>query len=160
MENEPTTPKGFLGFMSTVPGVLTAVAAVLTGLGTVYVGVHNAGAGGAQPQPTPPAATTTVTAGPRPAPEPSVDPRSVRVSAGSGLPSDDPAARLLGRCAQGDEGACLEILDTLATECYDGDGLSCDVLSAVSPVGSDYEAFGATCGARVSTQYAGRCSEL
>jgi hypothetical protein len=159
MGNEQSTPKGFLGFMSTVPGVLTAAAAVLTALGTVFIGVQNAGSGAAQP-PAPPATTITVTPTTRPASESSVDPHSVRASAGSRLPSDDPATRLLSRCAQGDEEACLEILDTLATECYDGDGLSCDVLYEVSPVGSDYEAFGATCGARFSTQYADRCSEL
>jgi hypothetical protein len=158
MENEQVTPKGFLGFMSTVPGVLTAVAAVLTALGSVYVGVHNAGQGGAQP--TSPATTISVTPSARPQPESTVDPRSVRVDAGSGLQGDDPAARLLSRCAQGDEDACLEILDTLANECYDGDGLSCDVLFEVSPIGSDYEAFGATCGGRFPTQYSGRCSEL
>jgi hypothetical protein len=160
MGNEQTTPKGFLGFMSTVPGVLTAAAAVLTALGTIYLGVQNAGSGGAQPLPTPPPTTITVTPTTQPAPEPSVDPRSVRVSAGSSLPSDDPAAPLLSRCAQGDEEACLEILDTLANQCYDGDGLSCDVLYEISPIESDYEAFGATCGARFSLQYAGRCSEL
>lgn len=159
MENEQDTPKGFLGFMTTVPGLLTAVAAILTALGTAYVGVLNAGSGGAQPLPTPPPTTITVTPTARPEPESSVDPRSVRVDAGSRLPSDDPGVRLLNRCAQGDENACLEILDTLTNECYDGDGLSCDVLYQVSPVGSDYEAFGATCGARLSTQYAGRCSE-
>lgn len=160
MENEPDMPKGVLGFMSTIPGVLTAVAAVLTALGTVYVGVQNAGSVGGQPLPTPPPTTITVSPTARPEPEASVDPRSVRASAGSSLPSDDPAARLLGRCAQGDEAACLQILDTLANDCYDGDGRSCDVLFEVSPVGSDYEGFGATCGARVSPQYAGRCSEL
>jgi hypothetical protein len=160
MENEQTTPKGFLGFMSTVPGVLTAAAAVLTALGTLYVGVQNAGQDGAQPPPTPPTTIITVPPTTRPAPEPSVDPGSVRATAGPRLPSDDPAARLLSRCALGDEEACLEILDTLANECYNGDGLSCDILYEVSPVGSDYEAFGATCGARFSTQYADRCNEL
>lgn len=160
MENERNQPSGFLGFMSTVPGILTAVAAVLTALGTVYVGVQNNASNGAQPLPTPPPTTITVTPTARPGADSSVDPSSVRVGAGSNLPSDDPAARLLSRCAQGEEDACLQILDILANECYDGDGLSCDVLFQLSPVGSDYEAFGATCGARFSTQYAGRCNEL
>jgi hypothetical protein len=159
MGDEQTVPKGFLGFMTTVPGVLTAAAAVLTALGSVYVGVHNAGSA-APPQPTPTTATVTVQPTGRPAPESSVDPRSMRVAAGSSLPSDDPAEQLINRCAQGDEAACVEILDTFADACDKGNFLICDVLYEVSPIGSDYEAFGATCGARFSTQYADRCREL
>lgn len=159
MGDEQTTPKGFLGFMTTVPGVLTAFAAVVTAVTGLFIGMHNAGSGG-QPQPTPAATTITVQPTAPPTTESSVDPRSVRVAAGSSLPSDDPAQRVLEQCARGDEQACLQILDMLADECYGGDGLSCDVLYEVSPIGSDYEAFGATCGARFGTQYADRCREL
>ncbi len=39
-------------------------------------------------------------------------------------------------------------LDLLYDECEAGDLLACDYLYDVSPVGSAYEAFGATCGGR------------
>lgn len=37
-------------------------------------------------------------------------------------------------------------LDELWLECSDGDGASCDLMYQISPVGSDYEAYGWTCG--------------
>ena len=75
---------GFLGFLGTIPGILTAVAGVITSLATPY--------------------------------------------------------------------------GVLVEDCYYGDPYSCDVRYEISPVGSGYEAYGATCGGLVVWQY-GRCSE-
>jgi hypothetical protein len=53
------------------------------------------------------------------------------------------------------------LLDTLSWECYDGYALSCDLLYWVSPIGSDYEWYGGTCGEWFADlSFAGRCSEL
>ena len=51
-----------------------------------------------------------------------------------------------------------ELLDELSQGCADGDLVACDALYELSPQGSDYEAFGATCGGRVSQDYADECS--
>ena len=54
--------------------------------------------------------------------------------------------------------ACLVLLDQLADECAGGFGVSCDALFWVSPIGSEYELFGATCGYRFDESYAGSCA--
>jgi len=40
-------------------------------------------------------------------------------------------------------------LNSLAQSCFDGDMGACDELFRVSPVGSEYESYGNTCGGRV-----------
>lgn len=42
-------------------------------------------------------------------------------------------------------------LDALAGQCYAGDLLDCDLLYAAADTGSQYEAYGATCGRRIET---------
>ncbi len=69
------------------------------------------------------------------------DPTAAPVSQSAGDPAD--------ACAAGDPSACAALLDDLASGCYGGDGLSCDVLYELSPYGSIYEDYGATCGYRV-----------
>ncbi len=49
-----------------------------------------------------------------------------------------------GRESLGDD----PYLDSLWAGCDGGDGFACDALASSAPVGSDYELFGATCGAR------------
>lgn len=61
-------------------------------------------------------------------------------------------------CGQGDVDACARVLEVLAEECSDGDGLSCDVIYEVSEADSELEWFGATCGYRFDTDlYADSC---
>jgi hypothetical protein len=48
-----------------------------------------------------------------------------------------------------------EALDALADDCFDGDFSACDQLFFDSPVGSDYEAYGDSCGGR--NEPAGLC---
>ena len=68
---------------------------------------------------------------------------------------------LVNDCAAGDASACADLLDGLAVECNQGFGLSCDVLYQASPVGSEYEFYGATCGGRLADDsFAGQCASL
>ena len=50
--------------------------------------------------------------------------------------------------------------DDLAQECYQGDMEACDDLYLGTPVGSEYEAYGDTCGARVSDSHGYYCVDL
>lgn len=98
---------GFLGFLGTIPGILTAFAGVITALASlVYIA----------------SLTSSPTEVP-PSPDSSVD------------------------------------VTELYTNCANGDMYSCDDLYVISPAGSNYEAFGATCGGRFEWQD-GWCSEL
>jgi hypothetical protein len=160
------------GFLTTVPGILTGVAGIMTGLAAlyaVYVGSRPA-------EQTPPAQPTPVsTSAPaqptpevptQPTPEvpASVDVGSVATQANS-VPAADvamlsnAAIGLWTNCASGRLDSCVPLLDQLVDDCYYGDPYSCDALYWISPVGSDYEAYGATCGGLFDWQY-GRCSEL
>ena len=49
-------------------------------------------------------------------------------------------------------------LDALAAECFDGDVAACDQLFFESPAGSDYEAYGDSCGGR--NEPAGLCVNI
>ncbi|HEX2074271.1 MAG TPA: hypothetical protein VHF92_10835 [Geodermatophilus sp.] len=155
-EMEPAPRGGFLGFLTSIPGILTGVAAVISALATLYA-VH-VGSGGSEPAIPEPA---------QPIPEASapVDAASVATRVDTAPVADDAtlddeAATLVADCASGFADACITLLDLLAEECYYGDAISCDALYWISPVGSAYEAYGATCGGRFGGEFAGRCSEL
>ncbi|GAB3314828.1 hypothetical protein GCM10027451_30110 [Geodermatophilus aquaeductus] len=150
----PPPRGGVLGFLGTMPGVLTALAGVITALATLYA-VHVTSGASAPPltqpsQPTPEASTP-------------VDAASVADQATSaswtGSTVDDEVTALATDCVNGSVDACLTLLDLLAWGCADGDPYACDALYLVSPVGSEYEAYGATCGGRFEPLN-GRCSEL
>jgi len=51
-----------------------------------------------------------------------------------------------------------QALDELSDDCLAGDLTACDTLYTTSPLGSGYEAFGSTCGARVMLPFEGTCS--
>jgi hypothetical protein len=51
-------------------------------------------------------------------------------------------------------------LDALAVDCHQGDLMSCDDLYVGSPDGSLYEAYGATCGARVDQPTHQLCGDV
>jgi hypothetical protein len=143
---------GFLGFLGTIPGILTAVAGVITALATLYT-VDAASRSPEQPP-----------AEAQPAPDAPVDADSVATRAESAPTGEDamlsdPATELLTDCASGFVDSCDTLLYLLVDDCYYGDPYSCDALYWISPVGSDYEAYGATCGGLFDWQY-GRCSEL
>jgi hypothetical protein len=50
--------------------------------------------------------------------------------------------------------------DDLAQSCYEGDMRSCDELFNETPVGSDYEAYGDTCGGRWPISARPSCTQV
>lgn len=154
MTTEQESKGGFLGFLTTVPGILTAIAALITAGtgGVVYFANGDSG------QDVTRVVVETQPAPAAPAPE---EAAAVDVSASTGLSSDDPVQTVIDDCGNGDLDACAWVLETLAQECYDGYVGSCDALFAVSPIGSDYEWYGGTCGGYYADlSYAGTCSDL
>jgi hypothetical protein len=146
---------GLLGFLTTLPGILTAIAALITaGTGAV---VYLANGDDSAPDKT----RLVIETQAAPAAPTDAEAAAVKVSADTGLSSDDPAQAMIDDCASGDTDACAWVLETLAQECYDGYGLSCDALYAMSPAGSDYEWYGGTCGEYFADlTHAGTCSTL
>jgi hypothetical protein len=156
--------RGFIGFLTTIPGILTALAGLLTAAGGVYVATHDSKSG--SPESKPVVVNLTMPGSAAPTASANVDQQTLRLDNASNelatLPNNttgDPYQQLVDQCNQGSIEACSAILETLSQECYQGYGGSCDVLFAVSPLGSDYEMYGATCGYRLSPDIAGRCSE-
>jgi hypothetical protein len=152
----------FLRFWTTIPGLLTAAAAVITAVGTIYIATLNKPS--VPPTPPAPIAVTTVTAAPStPPPAPaSIAPADVNLTAFDPSTIRDAAAvSLLDECGSGSSSACADFVESMAAGCYDGDMLYCDVLFVVSPSASVYEEFGATCGYRLATtEFANQCSSL
>ena len=143
---------GFVGFLTTIPGILTALAALVTAFGGVYL--SNAG-GSQSPQP----AITIINPGATP--EGTVGTtEQLDLTAVTETTGDSAVDQMINDCAMGSFDACTGLLDVLSQECYEGYGDSCDVLYQVSPIGSDYEAYGATCGARFGPEYANTCGAL
>jgi hypothetical protein len=140
----------------TVPWILTAVAGVIMALATLYA-VHVTSGASAQ--------TMAEPAWPAPEVPSPVHADSVATRVGS-APAVDPAmlgdeaTALLRNCANSSATSCVALLDVLVEGCYYGDPYHCDVLYWISPVQSDHEAYGATCGGRFGLEHAGRCSEL
>ena len=64
------------------------------------------------------------------------------------------------RCASGSDLGCTQLLRLLTQRCRLGDLDSCDALFAISPVGSDYQHYGSTCGGRSSADFGGACKNL
>lgn len=130
-----------LRFWTTIPGILTALAAMVSAAVPGYLALRDDGGGG-QREPQIPIMLLDV------------QPGRVEQVRARGLGLDDP----LVACSQGNVDACAHVLDVLAEECSDGDGLSCDVIYEVSDADSELEWFGATCGYRFDTDlYADAC---
>lgn len=143
---------GFLGFLGTLPGILTAVAGVITALATLYAVDAGTPSPEAPPEVERPVPTAPVDAD-------SVATRAESAPAAGDAVLSDPATDLLTDCVNGFVDSCETLLYLLAEDCFYGDPYSCDALYWFSPVGSVYEAYGATCGGSFTWQY-GRCSEL
>ena len=175
----PETPRsGFLGFLTSLPGILTAFAAVLTAVGGIVFAVNQGDSkAGGTPSPqtsttpvstqsqTPPPGNLTKSGGRAPV-DVTVTFQTLRLGNApadtNSLPSqgsDGSAEQLINACSEGDENACVTIIKDLVYECEQGYGVSCDVLYEISPVGSDLETFGATCGLRLDADVADTCSE-
>jgi hypothetical protein len=150
---------GFVGFLTTIPGILTAAAAVITALSGGLFLVQD-GNGSSE------SAATNITVEAQPAPDSSTPEDATSIDAGTasaelgGAAVDDFTSTLMDDCAAGYVDRCQTLLDVLVDECYYGIGLSCDILYWATPVGSDYEDYGATCGGRFGWEYAGACGQL
>lgn len=152
------TPTERGGFWSSIPGVLTALATLVTAVGAAYLGYlqlnkddSSSAAPVVQPAPTPaPAAPTgdTIIV--------VEDPNALREVAEEDPTSADPVEA----CAQGVQAACIQVFDMLADDCELGIMRACDLLWEVTPVGSDYEEYGGTCGYRNDGEYAGECEAV
>jgi hypothetical protein len=146
---------GFLGFMTSLPGVLTAVAGLVTAV-TGGVGLYLS----QDDEPARGGDTYIIEAAPVPEGDGEVDADSLD----AGLPEvsgDGEITSLVDSCLDGDYGACDTLLNLLADECSAGYLLSCDALYEISAYGSDHENYGATCGGRVEDwTFAGVCSDV
>jgi len=158
--------QGRPGGLTGTARILTALAGLVTALTAVYFGMHGGGSAPGGPAPDPAPVVVNLTVPGSGVPDAPVDQGTVRASdapadlaAAPGLGGGD-AEQLIDACSQGDLDACQAILDTLAQECADGSGLSCDVLYEISAEGSAYETYGATCGGRMSADFADTCSQL
>ena len=148
------TPRrgGFMGFMTSLPGVLTALAGLVTAA-TGGVGLYLSRDDG----PPPGGDIYVFEAAPVPEGTGAVDAGGL----GAGLPdaSGAEATALVDGCLNGDPNACDALLYLLAEECYAGYLISCDALYQISAYGSAFEDYGATCGGRYDDwTYAGVCS--
>jgi hypothetical protein len=141
--------------MTSLPGVLTAVAALITAV-TGGVGLYVAS------DDAPDAAPIIITMSGSPAPEETAQVDAGGLDSGVAAQSgDDEVIALADDCSYGDAGACDTLFALLSDECSAGFGVSCDVLYVFSAAGSVYENYAATCGGRFPDwTYAGICSEL
>ena len=155
VNTERESKGGFVGFLTTLPGILTAIAALITaGTGGV---VYLANGNGSGPE------DTRVVIETQAAPDtPTQDEAAeLDVSADTGLGSDDPVQAMIDDCSYGDIDACVWVLETLSNDCYNGYPHSCNALYWVSPVDSDYEWYGGTCGGYLDDfSFAGTCEQL
>jgi hypothetical protein len=170
--------------------IVTALSGLATAIATViFTVIHVMGAGGGPSAPAPPPPTQTpaptaaaLTQPPAPAPAATAtagtysSPQASSVFSGhptqqvaSGEDTiinewsqtlDQQTTAIAGRCANGSEGDCRQLIGTLLDECTAGEPLSCDMLYIASPSGSDLETYGNTCGGRVSRNNDQWCRDL
>jgi hypothetical protein len=133
--------KGVGGFFTSLPGILTASAAVITAAGGIYLQSRDGGE--VNPQP-PPAVIIQ---------EP------LELSSQSGTVDNYESGDVVDECIAGDVDSCTVILETLVQACSEGDGEACDLLYLISPAGSVYEEYGQTCGYVYEAGYEGWCTE-
>lgn len=170
-------------FWSSMPRVLTALAGLVTALGTAGA-VYLSGGSSAEPPPAPPEPPVVILQQPA-APTPSSGQAIVNGAesghtsdaiSGQAVPSgfgdaDEILAEWVGQldadttlifegCADGYADDCELMLDTLLGECEAGYPLSCDVLWMASPDGSALQEYGNTCGGRVHSTNTRWCRDL
>jgi hypothetical protein len=142
---------GFITFWGTLPGVLTALAGLVTAVGGIYF------ASGQSTQETQAPPTTQASAISSDAPV--VVPMLISPSELQTVEVDEPALTdPFDGCADGNIADCQRLIEELVADCDYGDPDACNVLYELSPVGSDLEDFGGTCGYRLDDwSYAGEC---
>jgi hypothetical protein len=164
------------GFFTTMPGVLTAVAAIITAVGGVY-GVYATQNKGDQPPPPP---TTSPAAADDPTTPTPSEPTNVPIIIALGdlngqestdtspideaftawyLSADLDRQTVADACGVGDVDSCTLLEQVLAQDCQDTFDAACDILYFVEPAGSELENLGATCGYYFEDwSFAGRCT--
>lgn len=148
---------GFLNFWSSMPGILTAVAAVITAV----TGFYLANAGGGSPAKVSDSTGLSVPAPSTPAPSTPAVPTVVVVdfSALGGTQVTEAADRdqalmdAIDGCEAGYQESCVTLFEELVNGCEAGIGVECDALFLLSDPGSALEEYGATCGDRFPDDY-------
>ena len=125
--NETAPTSGFLRFWTSLPGVMTAVAAVITAVGSIYL-ASSGGTANAVPAPAPAPPLSSSAAVPTPALD-MTQLDSVR----NATTSADQA--LINSCAGGDANSCALVVTGLQQECLQGLAVSCNVLHVLFPFG-------------------------
>ncbi len=143
---------GFLGFVTSLPGVLTAVAVLLSAaIGGVGLYLHDDGGSGGD------GGTYVLEPGPVPRGDGQVDTQELDAD----LPEasgDEEITALVNGCRDGVTSDCETLLYLVAVDCSDGSWSSCDDLFLISAYASPYQDYGATCGGRFDDwTYAGNC---
>jgi hypothetical protein len=150
---------GFMSFWGTLPGVLTALAGLVTAVGGIYI----ASAQSTQEALPPPTTTQTSVISNHSLEPPVVFlPVPISPSELQDAQVDEPELtdRLEG-CADGNIADCERLIEELVWDCDYGDSDACNALWELSPMGSDLEDFGGTCGYRLDDwSYAGQCEYL
>ena len=116
--NETVPTSGFLRFWTSLPGVLTAVAAVITAVGSIYLASSGGTANAVPPQPTSSAAVPT----------PALDTTQLDSVRNSTTSADQ---ALINSCAGGDGNSCTLVVTGLQQECSQGLAVSCNVLNVL-----------------------------
>lgn len=138
---EPRAGGGFVRFWTTLPGVLTAFAAILSAAVPLYL--HLADGEGSNRDAPPVPLYVFID-----------DLDRVLTETGQSDALRDPVRG----CMAGDAQSCARVAESLVDACDDGSGADCDLLYEVTDEGSELEWFGATCGYRYDTDlWAGEC---
>jgi hypothetical protein len=122
--NETASTSGFLRFWTSLPGVLTAAAAVITAVGSIYLASSGATANAV---PAPAAAQPSSSATTRSLSATQID--SITNS------TNNADRALINSCAGGDQNSCALVVTGLQQECSQGLAVSCNVLNVLFPFG-------------------------
>ena len=97
METGTARRGGFIGFLTTIPGILTALAGLLTAAGGVYVATNDHSKSTTQPEAKPVTVNLSVAGGAAPTVPADVDQQALRLDNASSPPQarNQPVTRLL-----------------------------------------------------------------
>jgi hypothetical protein len=132
-------------FWTSLPGVLTALAAVISAAVPLYLHFNDGGSGPRDRPEVPPVVHIHMDGG------------TLAQVSQDDASLDDPVAGCIGGSAP----ACNQVAEILVEQCDRDSPEACDWLYELTDEGSDLEWFGATCGDRFDTDlYAGRCATV
>jgi hypothetical protein len=134
-QSQTAPTSGFLRFWTSLPGVLTAAAAVITAIGGIYIASGSASGSGPTPGPPPTGSTSA----------PGTQGPTREVSTGTPIVIQDPTTpagptpgdvtALFIACDQGDLNACASLADIAELECNQGIFDSCLILDQLTALG-------------------------